>query len=120
MSRNHAIFYHGPFEMNFQSQQPGQSEYTKRDGNTKAPYRGPGGVTGLRFGQMQKRDGSFIITRIQSTTADVCLKNPVRGQGIGPNGAWLTDVGAKGYLEAAIKANSVRTVDLEPLRSLLT
>ncbi len=119
MSRTHAIFYHGPFETNFSPQQPGQTEYTKRDGKTKAPYRGPRGVTGLRFGLMQKRDRSFVITRIQTPTADVCLANPIRGQGIGPSGAWLTDDGAKRYLEAAIKANPAQSTELEALRPLL-
>ncbi len=119
MSRTHAIFYHGPFETNFSWQQPRQAEYTKRDGKSRAPYRGPRGVTGLRFGLMQKRDGSFVITRIQAPTADVCLPNPIRGKGIGPSGAWLTDDGAKHYLEAAIEANPVQRTDLELLRLLL-
>jgi hypothetical protein len=119
MSDSHAIFYHGPFEVNFKAQKPGQTSYTKRDGKTTAPYRGPSGVRGLRFGLMQKRDGAFVITRVRSHVADVCLRKPIPAQGTGPDGTWLTRHGAELYLDAAVKVNPGKRAQLHALRALL-
>src|SRR5438067_196889 len=118
MSDSHAIFYHGPFEINFRSQKSGESTYQKRDGTT-APYRGPTGVRGLKFGLMQKKTGAFVITRVRSQVMDVCLSHPITSQSTGPGGTRLTRHGAELYLEKAIKANPRQRANLRALRSRL-
>lgn len=120
MPRSHALFYHGPFEINFDSQRPGKTKYIKRDGTT-APYRGPSDVSGLRFGQMEKAGTrAMVITRIQGPDSDVCLQKPTPGRAIGPSGAWLTPSRAAHYLERAIRANRRKREELEALRTFLS
>ncbi len=119
MSDSHATFYHGPFELNFKSQKAGQTTYTKRDGKTTASYRGPTGVRGLRFGLMQKENGTFVITRVRTQVADVCLRRPIPVQGTGPGGTRLTMYGAELYLEKAIKANPGQRAKLVQLLARL-
>jgi len=120
MDSKHAVFYHGPFEQNFSLQRPGKSKYVKRDGKTRAEYRGPAGVRGLKFGQMETKDPrALVVTRIQSPGRDICLKRPVPGLNSGPQGAWISHLGAKRLLEKAIRVNREQRAELIPLRQHL-
>lgn len=120
LQQSHAIFYHGPFEVNFVVQQPGSIEYKKLDGSS-ARYLGPEGVSGLRFGQMEKAGSRKIeIVRIQSDFADVCLQHPIPSMNnIGPKGAWVSADRATEYLRAAISANPGQETELASFWALL-
>lgn len=112
--RTHALYYHGPFELNFRDQLGSGGSYLKRDGKTRSPWRGPSSITGIRFGQMEKKSRKHVITRLTSFDSDVCLNTPVPGKDSGPNGTRLTREGALAFLEAALKVNpELRDVLLE-------
>jgi hypothetical protein len=73
----HAYMYHGGFERNQPSLQPGATKYQTRTGSTVPIPEWPADVNGLRVGYMERRGKKFYAVRVQFEDHDIVLQQPV-------------------------------------------
>jgi hypothetical protein len=73
----HALVYHGSYELNFGRLAPGNDSYTATDGALRPLAAVPGLVDGLVVGYMERTAKKFAAVRLRFEEHDVVLRNPV-------------------------------------------
>ena len=73
----HGLRYHGGFERNYATLQPGAQSFLGSDGAEHTLPEWPVEVDGLRVGYMEKPGKRFVAVRVQDDEADVVLRHEV-------------------------------------------
>ena len=73
----HALVYHGSYELNFERLAPGNASYTATDGDLRPLAPVPGSVDGLVVGYMERTAKKFAAVRLRFEDHDIVLQNPV-------------------------------------------
>jgi hypothetical protein len=71
----HALMYHGGFETNFATLQPGARAFKGSDGTDRVLGEWPDDADGLRIGYMEKAGKRFVAVRVMDDQADIVLEN---------------------------------------------
>jgi hypothetical protein len=114
----HAIIYHGRFQLNYErlKADPDNFQIIKEDGSLRPVSPPSAKVTGLVFGNMERkgapRSQRFCIVKVQDivlgTPVDLDLARHTGGKGLGPNGCQMEDEYARNLLEDLALANPVQ------------
>ncbi len=73
----HALRYHGGFERNYATLEPGAQRFLGSDGAERLLPEWPGEVDGLRVSYMEKPGKKFVAVRVEDDEADVVLRHEV-------------------------------------------
>jgi hypothetical protein len=73
----HALVYHGSFELNFDGIAPGATTYTSTDGTSRPVESAPPSVDGVVVGYMERSGKKFTAVRVRFEDHDVVLKHPI-------------------------------------------
>jgi hypothetical protein len=74
---NHALIYHGAFELNFDKLGFGATQYLATDGSTRPLAPTPASVDGLVVGYMERSGKKFSAVRLRFENQDIVLRNAV-------------------------------------------
>jgi hypothetical protein len=117
---HHAFMYHGAFEANFPSLQPGATTYRATDGTERPVPSWPAGIDGLRVGYMERAGKKFFAVRLRFEDQDVVLRVPVLidalrhlgNRRLSPKPTLVTDEMASFLLDDAIGLNPSQDEEL--------
>ncbi len=73
----HGLRYHGGFERNYGTLEPGAQRFHGSDGTEHSLPKWPAEVDGLRVGYMEKPGKKFVAVRVEHDEADVVLRHEV-------------------------------------------
>ena len=116
----HALVYHGSYELNFDGLKSGATSYTSTDGSARPLAVAPANVDGVVFGYMERAAKKFTAVRVRFEDHDVVLKNPLvlepmRHMGnrrFSPRPVAIQDEFASALLDDIIAANPDQQTEL--------
>ena len=116
----HALVYHGSYELNFDGLKSGATSYTSTDGSARPLAVAPANVDGVVFGYMERAAKKFTAVRVRFEDHDVVLKNPLvlepmRHMGnrrFSPRPVAIQDEFASALLDDIIAANPEQQTEL--------
>lgn len=121
----HALMYHGGFELNFASLKPGTRTFRGSDGADHALPEWPEEADGLHLGYMEKPGKQFFAVRVAHAKRDVILKNEVRidqtphmgvGKRFGAEPTLIASGPAIALIEEIIRKNPDQGAELMAIR----
>jgi hypothetical protein len=116
----HGLMYHGGFERNFATLEPGARRFRSSEGAELELPEWPNSVDGVRFGYMERRGRKFVVVRLQFDEHDIVLRTPVvldrlrhmGNQRFSPRAILLTDANASALLDDIIDANPEQSTEI--------
>jgi len=117
---NHALVYHGSYEVNFPSLAPGTTTYVPSSGKPLTVSIAQPTVDGLVIGYMERAGKRFVAVRVRFEDRDVILENPVvlervrhlGGRRFSPRPTVVTDDLVSVIMDDVLAANPGREPEL--------
>ena len=121
----HALRYHGGFERNYSTLQPGARTFRGSDESERLLPEWPAEVDGMRVSYMEKPGKRFVAVRVQDDRADVVLGHEVLldpwrhmgyGKRFGAQPTTIADEVARVLLDDIISRNPEQREELTAMR----